>query len=144
MTTFNLPDLRGRVVFGVDLTETRLLNAKNVGTTGGNGKHKLKVEEIPSHSHGVGTLTVQSGGQHTHGVSDPGHNHGGNTGDARFNSGFCGMFSHGSQIYISGCDGPSHRHSIPVGYTGITINNGGSHAHRLAGETVVPRQFRPD
>lgn len=45
-TTFNLPDLRGRVVIGISGTRT-------LGTTGGEETHTLDTTELPSHLHEV-------------------------------------------------------------------------------------------
>lgn len=63
-TTFNLPNLKGKVVAGVDSTQTEFAA---LGTSGGEKAHKLVVSEMPSHAH------VQNA--HGHGVTDPGHNH---------------------------------------------------------------------
>ncbi len=69
-TTFNLPDLRGRVAAGKDdmggsaagrLTGTTMgPNGNTIGATGGAQTHTLSAAEMPVH---------------THGVSDPGHTH---------------------------------------------------------------------
>lgn len=75
-TTFNLPDLRGRVVAGVDnmggSDAGRLDWANTPGTAGGAQTHTLTEQEsgLQNHSHGV------SDPGHNHGISDPGHNHG--------------------------------------------------------------------
>ena len=44
-TTFNLPDLRGRVAVGVD-------SDANLGAAIGEKEHCLSVAELPTHSHG--------------------------------------------------------------------------------------------
>ena len=59
-TTFNLPDLRGRVPAGVDnmggsaasrLTSTVLTASNTLGATGGSQTHTLSSAEMPSHTH---------------------------------------------------------------------------------------------
>ena len=45
-TTFNLPDLSGRVVLGVSQSHA-------LGTTGGEATHTLTEQELPAHSHVV-------------------------------------------------------------------------------------------
>ncbi len=52
-TTFNLPDMRGRVPVGCD---ANLL----LGSTGGESKHKLTVKEIPAHSHELGYASTSA------------------------------------------------------------------------------------
>lgn len=75
-TTFNLPDMRGRVVAGLDnmggtsanrLTDstTQGLNGDTLGDTGGEEAHTQTSSELVSHTHGVGTY--QSAG-HLHGA----------------------------------------------------------------------------
>jgi microcystin-dependent protein len=56
-TTFNVPDLRGRVIIGLDnmggISANRVLNnnADVIGGSGGEEKHTLTVDEMPSHNH---------------------------------------------------------------------------------------------
>jgi microcystin-dependent protein len=47
-TTFNLPDLRGRVAVGRDSTQTEF---DVLGETGGAKTHTLTIPEMPSHTH---------------------------------------------------------------------------------------------
>jgi len=47
-TTFNLPNLKGRVITGIDSNDT---DFDALGETGGEKTHTLTVDEMPSHSH---------------------------------------------------------------------------------------------
>lgn len=47
-TTFNLPDLKGKVITGFDSSDN---DFNEIGKTGGEKTHKLTVEEMPSHNH---------------------------------------------------------------------------------------------
>ena len=67
-STFNLPDLRGRVIAGQDdmggSSANRLtdqsggLNGDTLGATGGAETHDLQLTEIPGHNHASGTLST--------------------------------------------------------------------------------------
>ena len=54
-TTFNLPDMRGRVPVGQDdmggTAANRITAANAIGVSGGASTHTLSISEIPSHSH---------------------------------------------------------------------------------------------
>ena len=59
-TTFNIPDLRGRAIAGVDnmggtaasrLTSTVLSASNTLGATGGTQTHTMSSAEMPSHTH---------------------------------------------------------------------------------------------
>jgi microcystin-dependent protein len=63
--TFNLPDLRGRVVVGKAASGT----FNTINNSGGTETELLTVDQIPSHTHG------HNNPSHAHGVSDPGHSH---------------------------------------------------------------------
>lgn len=61
-TTFNIPDLRGRIPAGKDdmngtaasrLTATTMTSGTTLGGTGGNQVHTLTTSEMPSHTHSV-------------------------------------------------------------------------------------------
>lgn len=78
-TTFNIPNLRGRNVIGLNSSET---DFDVLGETGGEKRHTLTIGELPPHNHGV----VDPG--HAHGVTDPGHAHSysNNSGDQGVNT----------------------------------------------------------
>lgn len=54
-TTFNLPDLRGRVPVGVDGAAGRLAANDALGQSGGAAEHTLSIPELPSHNHWIDT-----------------------------------------------------------------------------------------
>src|SRR5579883_3080347 len=71
-TTFNLPDLRGRAIFGLDnmggsaagriglvVTDNGTVTGTAIGSAGGSATHALTQSEMPSHSH-------TTAGPHTH------------------------------------------------------------------------------
>lgn len=99
-TTFNLPDLRGRVLTGYTSAETEF---DAIGETGGAKTHTLSASEMPIHNHTI---------------NDPGHTH---NGTALYGStigtpgGYTGPFG---SVASWGAIGSSA--------TGITINNAGS------------------
>lgn len=49
-TTFNLPNLKGRVAVGKDTSQTEF---DVLGETGGEKTHTLTIQEIPSHNHAI-------------------------------------------------------------------------------------------
>jgi microcystin-dependent protein len=68
-TTFNLPNLKGRIPVGRDVTQTEF---NVLGETGGAKTHTLTTDEIPAHAHQVDppSSTTSTSGAHTHGYRD--------------------------------------------------------------------------
>jgi microcystin-dependent protein len=70
-TTFNLPNLKGRVPVGLDSAQTEF---DVLGETSGQKTHTLTSSEMPSHTH-TGPSHSHTGPSHTH--SGPSHTHSG-------------------------------------------------------------------
>lgn len=69
-STFNLPDLKGKVSVGLDSSDT---NFNTIGKTGGEKTHTLTINEMPSHNHKMyspASVTVASGS--SYGIPDLG------------------------------------------------------------------------
>lgn len=128
-TTFNIPDLRGRVVAGKDdmggSAASRLTSsffggaATNLGATGGSESHALTTAQLASHTH-LNTLT------------DPGHVHGGIPLIAGVSSGTA------TQNAASGGT------TTASATTGISINNasaGGGNAHNNVQPTIIANKL---
>lgn len=57
-TTFNLPNLKGKVIIGLDSSDN---DFNEIGKTGGEKTHTLTVDEMPSHTHNIyGALTGEN------------------------------------------------------------------------------------
>lgn len=122
VSTFNIPDLCGRVVAGKDnmggVSNNRLtspLDGDVLGATGGNEGTSLTAANLPPHYHDVF-------------LNDPGHNHGwGKNGDV-----LSGAFGAGSPTaYTSG----GYFDNTEIKTTGITVRDtsgGGGNANRTS------------
>lgn len=116
-TTFNLPNLKGRVAVGLDASQTEF---NTLGEVGGAKTHTLTTSEMPSHTH---TGTTSSDGAHTHTFSgttstDGAHTH---TYFKSFNNG------------VSSAGGSSW--GVWAGDQTNTTSSSGSHSHTYSGTT---------
>ena len=118
VNTFNLPNLKGRTIFGVNGSDPSF----SLGVTGGSKTATLTTNELPEHTH---TGTTNSSGSHTHGITDPGHKHTMTTVNDDFNN------SGGSNPSFAADSAGSitWNNVINNNITGITINAGGDHTH---------------
>jgi len=143
-TTFNVPDMRGRVAAGYDAAnasgrltaaETGGASAAAIANSGGEQGHVLVTGELASHNHGV----TDPG--HNHGVTDPGHQHAPETGQFLTNNNGAFNITEGGGGLI---DSNSFTASATTGVTvnsnttGITTGNAGSgSSHNNVQPTLV-------
>ena len=126
-TTFNLPDLRGRVVAGQDdmggSSANRLtnqsggLNGDTLGATGGSEVHTLTTAQLAAHAHAV---------------SDPGHTHNLTNATNVARSGGAGVQASAGSGYIAS------NISVDGAATGVTVgSNGSDEAHNNVQPTII-------
>ncbi|GLH77481.1 hypothetical protein SSBR45G_23890 [Bradyrhizobium sp. SSBR45G] len=138
-TTFNLPDLRGRVIACPDnmggTTANRLVAGSmaafrhSLGGAGGEDAHTLTISEIPAHIH-------------NNTLSDPSHAH------ASSHSGVALAYQGASSIGITGSSALQIAANVAFGIsastTGITLNNasqGGGQAHNVVQPTILANRI---
>ncbi|CAM4755969.1 unnamed protein product [Rotaria magnacalcarata] len=124
-TTFNVPDFRGRFPLGLDSRRNETPGIRHSGAS----THTLSINNLPLHAHDKGSFVTTVTGNHGYRVEDPGHNHGGVTGDGPFSKGRYGMIGTGG----GGNDNGWHKHTINSGLTGISIVDSGNHTHTIEG-----------
>ena len=107
-TTFNLPNLKGRVPVGRDAAQSEF---DVLGETGGAKTHTLAAGEMPVHSHGVNINSGYVSSDHGHWIDPP------NTAtDSQ------GSHSHQLDIRTSQSEAPN---------MGVNMSSGGSFVNRL-------------
>jgi microcystin-dependent protein len=126
-TTFNVPDIRGRVIAGQDdmggVSANRLtgltngVNGDTLGASGGLESFTLAEANLPSHTHDSGTLTgyTSTDGSHNHDYENQSNN------NSRDNSGGTPVADDGNVTHSTSSDG-SHNHDVAIdsGSTGST------------------------
>ena len=142
VTTFNVPDARGRVIAGADdmggsaanrLTTASGMTTGLIGGTGGLETITITTATMPVHAHGVTDPT------HTHTVNDPTHSHA--TALNRITG--SNSFALGGTAAFTTADSPgvnlaSTGINNSAAGTGISINNaGGGNAHVNVQPTLV-------
>ena len=128
---FRLPDLRGRIIAGIDNATERLPGLDVIGQVMGAATVVLTAAQLPNHTHSAGTLTAVSAGAHTHNVA------GRNTIDA---SGISAVFIHPTlasgapNALNAALSAGAHTHDV----TGNTGNNVGTvgQAHSIVQPTM--------
>lgn len=132
-TTFNLPDMRGKVPVGHG-TGTGL-SARQVGQTGGQETHALTVAELASHNH-TATDAGHNHSQNAHNHSDSGHSHTiGTSYGAQQGSGAGFTYIGGGATANSGSGNANNQATTATnqtGYASITVaSNGSGTAHNI-------------
>jgi len=96
-TTFEVPNLKGRIPVGYDATQ---IEFDTLAETGGAKTVALTAAQLPSHTHGVGTYSIGTVGDHTHS----------NT----FSIGSNGDHYHNADGSLSAAAGGGHAHDAAV------------------------------
>jgi microcystin-dependent protein len=128
-TTFNLPNLQGRIPVG-NLGAGAYFNG--LGTQGGLTDVTLSVNQIPAHNHpGI----TSSEGDHNHATTDPGHAHTQTTVNDDFNNSAAGPdggypdLTYPSYPRFDSAGSKTWTSTINSNTTGVSINNAGTHNH---------------
>ena len=138
---------KGKVPVGHDPDDTDFYTAEE---TGGAKTHTLTEAEIPSHSHGDGSLATNTTGSHYHSFSDTSSSAGshGHTGSTNSTGNHNHTLTYNYHVSVDNNYGPygggggtyyeshtrttssngSHSHSL-------SINSNGSHTHTVSGNT---------
>lgn len=126
LTTFALPDLRGRIPAGVGTDA----DFSPLGKTGGAKTHALTAQEMPSHAHDI--AHTHAGPSHTH--TGPSHTHAIDHNHAAFTTASGGTHNHvlemreaGGSIATVGKGGGAN----PESNGGAVLGTNSSHTHSI-------------
>lgn len=165
-TTFNVPNLKGRVPVGRDSTQTEF---DVLGETGGAKTHTLATTEIPSHQHNISAYAHNASAStadlaHTHGVGTYGVSSSttgitastGTTGSHQHNLNYNGRNGTGSAGYaisdgtgftgtlVKTAEAGDHSHTVSVSDAGhshtLSGNSGGMSANGTHSHTITVDQ----
>ncbi len=118
LTTFNLPDARGRALIGASAmfggASANVIPDGMLGWRGGAAFHTLTVNETPPHNH-AGTTDAQGDHSHQGGSFAPESNFGGGTLVGNYGLGAGGIPSYrGANTSVAG----RHAHNVTTGWVG--------------------------
>ncbi|CAF4855154.1 unnamed protein product [Rotaria socialis] len=130
-TIFNLHDFHGRFSLGVG-------KASPVGVLGENNTVELTTKHLPSHSHSADSLSTLVAGNHSHSYQDPGHDHGGRTGNGQFDAGGYKLGKDGNRNSYT-----EHSHTISRDTTHITIEPVKENEHQIEGQPTIAGSGKP-
>ncbi len=139
-SSFRLPDFRGTVP-GIAGQPSFSNDSNNVnpttyaiGTRTGEQRHKLTIDEMPSHKHGSvdvsgntnGDGVTSNNGLHNHEITDPGHTH-----PYSNQSQTQTIFAAATPTTIDAADNVATSNNTGSNVTGISIINNGLHNHYI-------------
>lgn len=138
-TTFNVPNLKGKVPVGRDSADTSF---DTMGELGGSKTHTLSSAEMPIHTH---TQDSHNHTQNSHNHTQNSHNHTQNshthTTDTQGSHNHGGSVGTGEFLYRDGAYNTGYNSWVGGVYLAITWNGGtayaGSHAHNVNGNTAT-------
>jgi microcystin-dependent protein len=130
-TTFNVPNLKGKVAVGRDSAD---VSFDSMGETGGAKTHTLSSAEMPVHTH------TQNSHNHTQDSHNHSQNSHGHTTDTQGNHNHGGSVGTGEFLYRDGAYNTGFNSWVGNVYLAITWNGGtayaGSHSHNVNGSTA--------
>lgn len=134
-TTFQVPNLKGRVVFGYDATNANYDTMAKATTAGATATTLITSSNLPQHSHTHGHTHGTTNSAHSHSITDGAgsHSHGGSTGSG-------GSYSYIYNVDTTSTDqgggaqpGVKSFSNLVVAHS-HTISSDGGHNHGVNGD----------